>query len=163
MLRKKISVSITTALIFSLFIFGQAFAALSSWDLVDSSKHLDYDGNSSYMSSVTPSVNTWNSNKPGIIRKDTIYVIEDVYIQDYSETSGTLAFTHSGGSINFNIYNFKNMTSSQRQKTATHEIGHALGLDHTFGSSDVMKQGILSTTALSSTDKSSYTAAYNRY
>ena len=30
------------------------------------------------------------------------------------------------------------MTADQRTKTTTHEFGHALGLDHTCGSKDIM-------------------------
>lgn len=41
------------------------------------------------------------------------------------------------------------MTSAQRINTATHELGHALGLDHTTGTNDIMKQGKLSITSLS--------------
>lgn len=55
------------------------------------------------------------------------------------------------------------MTSAERQKTAIYEFGHALGLDHTFGTNDIMRQGELSTTALSSTDKLSYDDAYATY
>lgn len=55
------------------------------------------------------------------------------------------------------------MTAEQKIHTATHEFGHALGLDHTTGTYDVMRQGKLSITSLSSTDKSSYDAAYATY
>jgi hypothetical protein len=157
-------VAFICTIVLALQLFSvNAFAALLGWDLVDSGKHLDYDGNSSYMSSVTSAVNTWENYKSGIIRQDSWSVIQDVYVSDYYEASDTLGVTSSSGTIKFNTYNFSTMTSAQRQKTATHEFGHALGLDHTTGTNDVMRQGLLSTTALSSTDKSSYDAAYATY
>ena len=74
-----------------------------------------------------------------------------------------MGHTSSNGTIKFNDYHFEDMTSAQRIKTATHELGYALGLDHTNGTNDIMKQGKLSITSLSSTDKSSYDEAYNNY
>lgn len=65
--------------------------------------------------------------------------------------------------MKLNDYNFKSMSKDQRTKTVTHEFGHALGLDHTHGKYDVMQQGQLSITSLSSTDKKSYDEAYRTY
>lgn len=74
-----------------------------------------------------------------------------------------MGYTSSNGTIKFNDYHFEDMTSAQRIKTATHELGHALGLYHTNGTHDIMEQGKLSITRFSSTDKSSYDEAYNNY
>lgn len=162
--RKVLCIAFIGSIAVTLQLFSlNAFAALLGWDLVDSGKHLDYDGNSSYMSSVTSAVNTWENYKSGIIRKDSLVVVQDVYVSDYYEASDVLGATSSAGTIKFNTYNFSSMTAAQRQKTATHEFGHALGLDHTSGTNDVMRQGLSSVTALSSTDKSSYDAAYATY
>jgi hypothetical protein len=163
MTKRKKWISIMALAICLLFTGLPAVAAYQGWDLVDSGKHMDYDGNSSYMSSVTAGASTWNAYKSGVIRKDSLLVIQDVYISDYTETSDTLGFTNSAGVMKFNTYNFSTMTSAQRQKTATHELGHALWLDHTNGTNDVMRQGKLSTTSLSSTDKASYDASYTHY
>lgn len=38
------------AMLFPITAFAQAY--VQTWDLVDSGKHLDYDGNSTYMSSL---------------------------------------------------------------------------------------------------------------
>lgn len=133
------------------------------WDLVDDGKHLDWDSDTKYLSSVKSGVNLWEGHRSGVIRPDSIFVVQDVFISDYYEVSTTMGYTSSNGTIKFNDYHFEDMTSAQRIKTATYELGHALGLDHTDGTNDIMKQGKLSITSLSSTDKSSYDEAYNNY
>lgn len=140
-----------------------AYAALQGWHLVDSGKHLDWDSNTKYGTSVTNAVNLWNGHKPGVIRPDDIWVIEDVFISDFNEVSTTMGVTCSCGTIKLNDYHYAGMTAGQRTKTTTHEFGHALGLDHTSGSSDIMQQGKLSITSLSKTDKDSYDEAYKTY
>lgn len=104
------------AMLFPITAFAQAY--VQTWDLVDSGKHLDYDGNSTYMSYINTGAATWNAYK-----------------------------------------------YSKKQNVATHELGHALGLDHST-STDVMDAAITghtSTQALSQNDKDSYDAAYNNY
>ncbi len=133
------------------------------WNLVDDGKHLDWDSDTKYISSVQSGVNLWEGNRSGVIRPDSIFVVQDVFISDYYEVSTTMGYTSYNGTIKFNDYHFEDMTFAQRIKTATHELGHALGLDHTNGTNDIMKQGKLSITSLSSTDKSSYDEAYNNY
>ncbi|MDR2043199.1 MAG: matrixin family metalloprotease [Clostridium sp.] len=149
----------------SLLMSGfHTLAAWLGWDLVDSGKHLDWDSDTAYLSSVQSATNTWNNYKSGVIRPDSILVVQDVFVTDYTEVSSNLGYTDKNNAmICFNTYQFTGMTSAQRQKTATHEFGHALGLDHTTGTDDVMRQGLSSTIALSSTDKASYDYAYNQY
>ncbi len=137
---------------------------LSSWDLVDRGKHLDWDGSSSYMKEWYAAVKTWNSYKPGIIRADTAWIIEDVDIKDYKKVNNTFAYTSSIGVIRFNTYHMDGFTSQERQKTITHEIGHALGLDENNGdSTSIMQQGRKPQINLNSDDKKGYDAAYKNY
>lgn len=152
---------VTAVLLLSFNIVS--YAALLGWDLVDSGKHLDWDSNSVYTSSINSAVNLWEGHKSGVIRPDSMWVVQDVFLSDYYEVSSTMAVTSSAGTIKFNDYHYSGMTSAQRIKTTTHEFGHALGLDHTWGTYDIMQQGKLSITSLSSTDKSSYDAAYATY
>lgn len=141
---------------------------LNTWDLVDSGSHLDWDGETSYMDEWYKSVKTWNAYKPGVIRKDTWKIIEDVDIADYDdEDDNAFAYTSSIGRIRFNTAHMDSFTSAEKQKTITHEIGHALGLYENNNNSNsrlsVMEQGRKSVTKLSGDDKAGYDAAYKKY
>jgi hypothetical protein len=164
-LRKKTSIFLgVVALIIALITPpSTANAALLGWDLVDDGKHLDWDSNTKYGTSVTNAVNLWEGHISGVIRPDSAWVTEDVFVSDFYEVSTTLGETCSCGTIKLNDYHYADMTADERTKTTTHEFGHALGLDHTSGSTDIMKQGKLSTTSLSQTDKDSYDEAYLTY
>lgn len=52
------------AMLFPITAFAQAY--VQTWDLVDSGKHLDYDGNSTYMSYINTGAATWNAYKSGV-------------------------------------------------------------------------------------------------
>ena len=136
-----------------------ATVKLLTWDLVDSGKHMDWDGSSQYQSSFNAGVNTWNNYKSGVIRKDSISVVQDVAISDYYEKSTTAGVTSSNGTIKFNKYNMDSLSSAQKQNVATHELGHALRLAHNQ-STDVMYAYVTSKTTLSTNDKASYDQAY---
>lgn len=70
---------VATATVLSLSLSpAVSHAALQGWDLVDSGKHLDWDGNTKYTTSVGNAVDLWETYKSGIIRPDSAYVIEDV-------------------------------------------------------------------------------------
>ena len=104
----------------------------------------------------------WNDYKSGVIREDSFFVIEDVFVSDYNEVSNTAGVTSSSGTIKYNDFQMNMLTSSERKNVSIHEIGHALGLDHNT-SSDVMYKYVSSKTTLSTNDKASYNAAYNNY
>ncbi len=65
-MKKIISLLVAFVCLWSILLPGHeadAAAKINSWDLVDSSKHLDYSGNSKYMSFIRSGANTWNAYK----------------------------------------------------------------------------------------------------
>lgn len=159
-----LSLGLVTVLAFSfLSVPASAASYILGWDLVDSGKHLDYDGNSKYMSYVSTGASIWNSYKSGVIRKDSLTVIQDVYISDISSVNGATGTTSANGKIQLNAYYLDKCTYSQIVNTVTHELGHALGLDHGPSSTDIMYTSQTSVNSLSKNDKDSYDAAYNLY
>ncbi len=89
-----------------------AAAKIMSWDLVDSGKHLDYDGNSKYMSYIKSGAATWNSYKRGVIRPDSAKVLQDVNCSDTTANNYVNATTYASGKI---IFNKKNMDKKMLQ------------------------------------------------
>ncbi len=136
---------------------------LNSWDLVDSGKHLDWDGRTNYMVMFTAAVNTWNAYKPSVIRKDSWTVIEDVSIEDYIGDNSTILTVSSNGKIMFNQMVMDKHTDAQKTSDCLYALGLALGLGKTYNSSDVMYAFTSSVTTLSVNDKASYDAAYAKY
>jgi hypothetical protein len=141
-----------------------ANVSLNSWDRVDAGKHLDWDGSTNYMPQFENAVNTWNSYKSGVIRKDTIWIIQDVAISDYYDgDTAYVALAYSNGKIKFNQYYMDTYTNAQKQNICTGMLGYQLGLGDSYNPNDVMYVDTTSITALSANDKASYDAAYNKY
>ena len=137
-------------------------AAINKWYLVDSGKHLDYDGNTKYMTQFELAVKTWNTYKSGVIRVDNASRIQDVKISDYYEVGNVAGVTNAKGTIKFNTYNMDDYSSTKKRNVCTHELGHALGLAHNF-STDVMYFQVSTKIYLSDNDKASYDKSYKRY
>lgn len=92
-------------------------------------------------------------------------IVDSEYVSDVNASNGWAGMTYSSGKIELNTYYMSGYSNSKKQNVATHELGHALGLDHST-STDVMDAAITghtSTQALSQNDKDSYDAAYNNY
>ncbi|MBE5935210.1 MAG: matrixin family metalloprotease [Lachnospiraceae bacterium] len=130
-----------------------------NWDLVDSGKHLDWDGSTKYMKQFKSAVNVWNGYKKGVIRKDSLFRIQDVAISDCFEVSSTAGVTGSNGVIRFNKYIMDRLSYNGQKNVCIHELGHALGLDHNT-SRDIMYMYATNRVALSYNDKISYNYAY---
>ena len=136
---------------------------LAKWDLVDSGKHLDWDGNTNFMVQFQAAVKKWNAHKPGVIRKDSWKIVEDVSISDYFSEDSTAAKVLTSGKIKFNQYYMDYYSDETKTNVCLGAIGIALGLGLTSNSRDVMYKSANRITDLSKNDKDSYNAAYKKY
>lgn len=149
-------------LCFTISVSAATTTAILKWHLVDSGKHLDWSGSTTYQSQFDTSVTTWNNHKSGVIRKDTWKTVNDLTISDYYEASSTAGVTSSEGTIRFNTYNMDGYSKANKKNVCIHELGHALGLAHNQ-EGDVMYAYVSGTTTLSANDKASYNESYKRY
>lgn len=135
---------------------------INSWNLVDSGKHLDWDGNSTFTETWALSVSAWNAVH-NIIRPDSWRWIQDVWVTGYyTANDNVMGYCTSGGTIAFNGFYFNTMTNDERQKTQMHEIGHALGLDENNTSlNSIMKQGRRAQVTLAMEDVEAFDYLYN--
>ncbi|MDR0697029.1 MAG: cell surface protein [Christensenellaceae bacterium] len=173
MITKKITFISFILILLFLFSFGilminpqRVYAKtvrLNSLNSVDSGKHLDWGGKSNYMPQFTDAIKTWENHKSGIIRKDTIFIVEDVTISDYYEISTIVAISSSNGKIKFNQYNMDSNTNAQNQNVCTAMIGYHLGLGVSDYYKDVMYTYTNSVIALSENDIASFDEAFKRY
>lgn len=126
-----------------------------------------YGGSTIYTTAKTNSINTWNSLNKIYIAPDNVYTVEDVTYRDFSDSGSWISGQHIyrpllSDIIEFNKYWLNQYTSSQQKDVALHELGHALGLDHSY-TPNVMVQGTYSYTQLGSHEKQDYYYLYPYY
>lgn len=118
-----------------------------------------WGGSTTYASQWNAGISTWNNLDPIDILPDTIWTYQDLTVDDVYEPneSWTGCYIYSIGSddIELNTAKLDDDTSAQKQNTTTHELGHALGLDHSF-SGNIMYYAQTSQTALGVHDQSDY-------
>jgi len=143
---------------------------LQDWpyDLVDSSKHLDWDANQSkYESYIIRAANKWNAYKPGVLRPDSASVVQDVRIVDVNKPEATWDGNCDRllADIHMNAAKLDKYTDTEHiLTTALHELGHALGLaDNDNTILNVMYPYNYGMIAFWIDDEASYDAAYARY
>ena len=133
--------------------------SLNSFDLVDGGKHLDWGGETKYVSQVPSAATIWNGHKFGVIRKNSFNTIMDVEFKDYNKESDVYGLTRKkDASIQLNKFNMDKASDKVKLSVIIHEFGHALGLGHN-DRNDVMYDKNMGATELTISDKESYNAA----
>lgn len=101
------------------------------WDLVDSSRHIDYELHTQYASSFEAAAAAWNKLGGVKIEPSPSPSQTDLVVSDSTSIGGLGGQTGSDGAMYFNPDSLSGATDNAKQATAAHELGHALGFDHT--------------------------------
>ncbi len=120
-------------------------------------RQLTYTTSTVYSPELSAATTTWNSYGPIQIVPATTtpnISISDYNDQDVAET-GYYSPTATTSIVALNSYFLTNDTLAQIQNTITHELGHALGLDHSF-TGNIMYFNQTSQAILGPQDKSDY-------
>lgn len=144
-------------------VAASASANILDWYLVDSGKKLDWINQSDYRHHVVGAMDVWNGHKSGVIREDTWKTVRDVLVLNMYKDNNIRGETSPNGYIRLNQFHLNGEPWIASRSTVIHEFGHALGIDHTPGSMDVMYKKGNSATYLRPNDKSSYNKSYKRY
>lgn len=119
------------SLVLILGLAPPANAHFLSWDLVDG-REIRYNDYTKWDDARSQAASTWNTLGSIYIAPDIASTIADLSIYDYTRDDGLCGLTNSDGKMFFNDRYFNTATSTKRRACADHEMGHALGLDHSY-------------------------------
>jgi len=127
---------------------------------VDNNKGIDWGGTSKYMSAWYDAVHLWNGLGDVAIATDTISTIEDLTISDVNEPSESFVAMYNPNSfpndtMRFNDAYMASSTATYRLNATAHELGHALGLYHSY-LGNMMNSYVTGTTTLGYQDVLDY-------
>lgn len=121
-----------------------------------------WGGSTTYSTQWNSSISTWNALGKVNIAADTVWTYQDLTVSDVNSSTGSWAgvtgrYSNSSGSdtLKLNKYYLGDDTSAQKQNTASHELGHALGLAHST-SGNLLYSTQTSQTSLGSQDRDDY-------
>lgn len=154
---------VVVLLITGFMLLPTASAHFLNYSAVDSGE-IRYGGSTQYTTAQSHSIDTWNALGEINIAPDIYSTVEDLTYGDYNDTTTTTTgyYDHddySSDHIMFNEHNMDANSLDQRKNTATHELGHALGLNHSYYP-NVMYDYVTTITSLGSHDISDYNTLY---
>ena len=139
--------------------------SIDTRELVNSTKHLNYNTENSYKSYVENARDTWNGYIADVIRKyipiirpATVSIVGDSFLE------GATGLTdYANQTIKISTTYWANLTEDQKKNVILHEIGHALGIGHIDESNAVMYYANTQNLSLTYNDTVSYSMSYSRY
>lgn len=129
--------------------------------IASSTMYWDWEASSTqnYASELTSAVSTWNNLTPIVIIQSSTSTSVSIVETDASPSTWKGRYTPgpkpSIALVELNTSQLASSTSSGIQNTITHELGHALGLDHSF-TGNVMYTYQSSQTSLGTQDTTDY-------
>lgn len=132
------------------------FSGLSSVD----GKEIRWVDYTSYDDSRNWSVDQWNALGKVNIAADVWYTAADLKWEDINDPDALFAaqwrhYAYFIDRIQFNSPHMNNLSTSEKRMVASHELGHALGLDHSYAG-QLMEDTVSSITTPQSHDRDDY-------
>lgn len=133
MKNKLLFVGVSIFTFFASFSTAYAVNYVLGYSAVDE-REIRWGGATVYANQWNSAIATWNARGRVNIAPDNAWTYEDLRVSDINRADQhwTGAYDRRAGTdtLRFNIFYLVGKTNNQRQNTATHELGHALGLAH---------------------------------